>query len=430
MKRAALTVLIILLAASWPPSPATVEAAPVHQVANPCQVAINAAISKIGNRYVWGAKGPNTFDCSGLTYWAYLQAGINIGVSTYDQQFAGLRTNCTMANFDGVNTTCWAPGDLVFLKYPTGQHVSLYVGQGIVVDAYNENKGVIYHNPKNDPFYVANFWQGRRIATGCAGAGVAEEITGPSIIDPGMTPAIEAIANILPPIELLLPYSCGNCIGGQQPLTRLQYPAPSFSPIYPFQWLGVWMYNELFYPLICWLLTIAQGLLNGIATAFNAVLVNGVNLFWRLGILALLWFKEVSLAFWSAIGDMRLMLYELAAGGLVGLGELGAILGELAELARLALVELGRLLISAAQGLGYLLGLFMAIIPGLVVAVFNPTEPPQLAQVESFFLFQWFIDIPRAIADSSLGWVWVAFVGVIYLKFVFWLLDELKELNS
>jgi cell wall-associated NlpC family hydrolase len=51
----------------------------------PGQGAARAALSKRGRPYVWGAKGPSTFDCSGLTQWAWRKAGVEVGASTYDQ---------------------------------------------------------------------------------------------------------------------------------------------------------------------------------------------------------------------------------------------------------------------------------------------------------------------------------------------------------
>ena len=47
--------------------------------------AVKAALSKLGVPYVWGAKGPNVFDCSGLTGWAWRQAGVQLGADTYTQ---------------------------------------------------------------------------------------------------------------------------------------------------------------------------------------------------------------------------------------------------------------------------------------------------------------------------------------------------------
>jgi cell wall-associated NlpC family hydrolase len=56
----------------------------------PGEVAVHAALGKRGRPYVWGAKGPNSFDCSGLTGWAWRQAGIQLGTDTYHQIHDGV----------------------------------------------------------------------------------------------------------------------------------------------------------------------------------------------------------------------------------------------------------------------------------------------------------------------------------------------------
>jgi cell wall-associated NlpC family hydrolase len=56
----------------------------------PGEVAVRAALGKQGRPYVWGAKGPNSFDCSGLTGWAWRQAGIQLGADTYQQIHDGV----------------------------------------------------------------------------------------------------------------------------------------------------------------------------------------------------------------------------------------------------------------------------------------------------------------------------------------------------
>ena len=54
------------------------------------RMAVKAALSKQGTPYVWGAKGPKVFDCSGLTQWAWGQAGVTIGPDTYTQVKQGV----------------------------------------------------------------------------------------------------------------------------------------------------------------------------------------------------------------------------------------------------------------------------------------------------------------------------------------------------
>jgi len=58
--------------------------------AGPGQGAAQAALSKLGCPYVWGAKGPSRFDCSGLTQWAWRQAGVQLGSDTYAQVTQGV----------------------------------------------------------------------------------------------------------------------------------------------------------------------------------------------------------------------------------------------------------------------------------------------------------------------------------------------------
>jgi peptidoglycan DL-endopeptidase CwlO len=72
----------------------------------PGGVAATAALSKQGTPYVWGAKGPDRFDCSGLTQWAWAQAGVRLGPDTYSQVVQGV----TVAPGDV------RAGDLIFPK--------------------------------------------------------------------------------------------------------------------------------------------------------------------------------------------------------------------------------------------------------------------------------------------------------------------------
>jgi cell wall-associated NlpC family hydrolase len=86
--------------------------------------ALQAALSKRGDPYVWGAAGPSEFDCSGLVLWAYAQEGISLPHYTGDQWNSGVHV--ARADLE--------PGDLVFF-YPDISHVGLYIGNGLMVDA-------------------------------------------------------------------------------------------------------------------------------------------------------------------------------------------------------------------------------------------------------------------------------------------------------
>ena len=85
---------------------------------------VDYARSRLGCRYVWGADGPNTFDCSGLTMWCYRQVGISLPHSSAAQIHEGQR----------VSRGDLAPGDLVFFGSPI-HHVGLYIGGGMMIHA-------------------------------------------------------------------------------------------------------------------------------------------------------------------------------------------------------------------------------------------------------------------------------------------------------
>ena len=86
--------------------------------------ALQAALTRRGDPYVWGAAGPSTFDCSGLVKWAYAQVGINLPHYTVSQWNMG----------EHISKSQLEPGDLVFF-FPTIEHVGIYVGDGLMLDA-------------------------------------------------------------------------------------------------------------------------------------------------------------------------------------------------------------------------------------------------------------------------------------------------------
>ena len=89
-------------------------------------------MSKIGNPYTYSGNGPEAFDCSGLTTWAWAQAGVGIP-----------RTSSEQSNFPEVPLDQLQPGDLVTYYSPVS-HVAIYVGNGMVVSAADEALGIIY----------------------------------------------------------------------------------------------------------------------------------------------------------------------------------------------------------------------------------------------------------------------------------------------
>lgn len=86
--------------------------------------AVDAAMSKLGAPYSWGAAGPSAFDCSGLMYWAYQQVGKSIPRTSQAQLAGG-----TPVSRDQLQ-----PGDIIGY-YPGITHVGMYIGNGQIVHA-------------------------------------------------------------------------------------------------------------------------------------------------------------------------------------------------------------------------------------------------------------------------------------------------------
>jgi peptidoglycan DL-endopeptidase CwlO len=86
--------------------------------------ALQAAITREGDPYVWGAAGASAFDCSGLVVWAYAQEGISLPHFTGSQWNSGVHV--TRADLE--------PGDLVFF-FSDISHVGIYIGNGLMIDA-------------------------------------------------------------------------------------------------------------------------------------------------------------------------------------------------------------------------------------------------------------------------------------------------------
>lgn len=95
--------------------------------------AVEAAKSVVGRPYAWGAAGPSSFDCSGLTQWAYARAGTSIPRTSQAQRSAGQQVPMSQAR----------PGDLVTYR-DDASHVGMYVGNGQVIHAPHPGAQVRY----------------------------------------------------------------------------------------------------------------------------------------------------------------------------------------------------------------------------------------------------------------------------------------------
>ena len=88
------------------------------------QTAVDAALSQVGKPYRWAAAGPDAYDCSGLTMWAWAQAGVSLPHNSGMQQDA----------ITPVSQSELQPGDLIFFGSPV-HHVAMYIGNGQMVEA-------------------------------------------------------------------------------------------------------------------------------------------------------------------------------------------------------------------------------------------------------------------------------------------------------
>jgi cell wall-associated NlpC family hydrolase len=102
--------------------------------------AVNFAMEMLGKPYRYGAEGPNSFDCSGLTSWAFQRAGVTLPRSSSQQARVG-----TPVSRDELR-----PGDLLFFYQPVS-HVGIYVGNNMMINAPQTGDVVKYSDISSRP---------------------------------------------------------------------------------------------------------------------------------------------------------------------------------------------------------------------------------------------------------------------------------------
>ncbi len=114
---------------------------PTGSASGKAAIAVKAAEAELGKPYVWGAAGPDSFDCSGLMLWAWAKAGVSLPHQSAQQYNVGTH----------VSEDQLQPGDLVFYYSPI-HHVAMYVGNGQVIQAPDFGVPVGYAPVNSMPF--------------------------------------------------------------------------------------------------------------------------------------------------------------------------------------------------------------------------------------------------------------------------------------
>lgn len=111
------------------------------------QSVADRALRQAGDRYAAGAEGPDAFDCSGLTLFAWRSAGVEL--THYSAgQYQQVRP---------ISADAAVPGDLVFYLTGGARHVAVYIGDGKIVHASDYGVGVIVSSVRGTPWTNAHF---------------------------------------------------------------------------------------------------------------------------------------------------------------------------------------------------------------------------------------------------------------------------------
>jgi cell wall-associated NlpC family hydrolase len=174
--------------------------------------AVNHALSQLGKPYVWGAEGPNAYDCSGLVLWSHSHPNSRASLPRVaaDQYFA--TRNRTVTTSAAVAQQGLLPGDLVFFGRGSWQnigHEGIYIGNGLMVHAPNSRTVV-----KISPVWWSQFFAATR---------VFPARPAPQTNDPGSPAPPQPGPEPTPPGSTRPPTT-------RPPTTRPPTPTPSESP--------------------------------------------------------------------------------------------------------------------------------------------------------------------------------------------------------
>jgi hypothetical protein len=119
--------------------------------------AVDLAARLIGRPYVWGAEGPDSFDCSGLTQYVYQDVGVDLPRRAINQSQAGVPAGTHLQR-----------GDLIFFATDARSsevtHVGIYEGAGVMIDA-SKRSGRVRRDDLSDPFWTDRFLFARRVTS-------------------------------------------------------------------------------------------------------------------------------------------------------------------------------------------------------------------------------------------------------------------------
>jgi len=139
--------------------PRIVRAVPLSLVLLPASASadpVDFAARQIGRPYVWGAEGPNAFDCSGLTQYVYQRFGVDLPRRAISQSKVGDLIGRGLQR-----------GDLLFFSTDSRQstvtHVGIYEGGGVMIEA-SKRYGRVRRDRIDDAYWVERFMFARRIA--------------------------------------------------------------------------------------------------------------------------------------------------------------------------------------------------------------------------------------------------------------------------